>query len=157
MKTPYFSGMVYHGSYASHFTFKYCGYKMPACNNNYEIAAQIDESLFSQCQEFAWGYEGTATTRLAMDMLTIYAGYDASWSHNAGRVISDGTRYDLPKLRCPALPISFIKEHYKAFASEVVANLTDDWKLTFKQIDRWINKQTKGKTNERKSTKTKGG
>lgn len=133
-KVRYFSGIATNGTTSTNYSVTYCGRRHPACNNNYESAYEIDPELAEHLKEYAWGYEGEATSMLAMDMLLVYGGYDSGWSHHFHE--------SLPP-RFPPIPLGTLRKYHKAFASEVVANLPDNWKLTFKQIDRWIHKKEK--------------
>lgn len=88
-----------------------------------------DEYLALECH--AWGYDGLGPQLLACNILAYYA--------------TGGSD-------------EIARKYYKEFTTEVIANLPDKWELTEAEINQWLrNKQTKGKENERESTKTKGG
>lgn len=91
-----------------------------------------EEEFALECH--SWGYDGLGPQLLACNILAFYA---------------KGGSQDIAR------------KYYREFTTEVIANLPVDepWELTMEQIDRWLRNKTKtkGKTNERKSTKTKGG
>lgn len=153
---PYFEGAVTIGNETSFYRVTYCGFPFPACMN-------LSYHSFSLDVAYAWGYLGQAAHVLAMDILRVYAGYNASWTHNRGRRLSGKNYldmlYDIPELRSPPLPMEFIDTHCQQFADDVIANLPDNWKLTFEEIDLWVEKQeqqTKGKENARETESTQG-
>lgn len=146
-----FSGQIVRAGSSEFYKFQYAGCRMPACYNRDHYPPELCRNGV----EYAWGYEGNACSTLALDILMIYAGLHASHTHlGEWFEVQDVPYYNLPTRREPAMPLKFVYDHYKQFATDIIANLPDNWKLTFEEIDRWVEQQTKGKNNERESKTT---
>lgn len=89
-------------------------------------------------KSFSWGYEGNGSELLAVSLLGIYGA--PYWVGNIRSHLSGGgpRRASLNSI---VEQRAFVKKHYKAFATEVIANLPDNWTMTMEDIDRWVKEQ----------------
>lgn len=86
---------------------------------------------------YTWGYEGHGSALLAITLLGFYGA--RSLMGNIGSHFTEGP---LPKRGgTHEEQAAFVKKHYQAFASEVIANLPDNWTMTMEDIDKWVKEQ----------------
>lgn len=88
---------------------------------------------------YAWGYEGHGPALLAVVLLAFYGAQ--------GHILPTlGHLHDAPDPKREGTynsQVAFVKEHYQAFTSEVIANLPDNWTMTMEDIDKWVKEKEK--------------
>lgn len=169
-----FSGKIVEGSSGGVYSYvSVDGLRFPLCYGTlYERVGlprlTVDSLYGNKRYEFAWGYDGLSPQFLAATMLAVAMGigfcpkqfeFDgesvpvASIAHLGGDTRSKfGSIYlaNKPPPYCKNIPLK-VKQLYKQFTSEVVANFGDTWEITSEEILQWI----KEKESQRKSSVVK--
>lgn len=141
-----FSGSVVHGAGASHYQVRWDGSRVPLCHTPLFDACDVEflpDNLASVTFEerqvsmnkksYAWGYEGNGPALLAITLLGLYGA--RGWMSSTASHFAEPRPKRRGTLEEQA---AFVKQHHKAFTSEVIANLPDNWTMTMDDIDKWV-------------------
>lgn len=146
-----FSGSVTKAQGSSYYHLKFNGDMLPLCGG----------ALYSDCGElsriesynlgsyatpllYGWGYDSKDSRILAITMLGMYAGAGGM------AAVSHVPPYHPfpPKFPNIWAAREFVKKHYKAFTTEVIADLPDNWTMTMEDIDKWVKGKEKKKNDQ---------
>lgn len=146
-----FSGSVTKAQGSSYYQLKFNGDMLPLCGGNlyydcgelskietYNLGNYMTPTLYG------WGYDSKDSRILAITMLGMYAGAGgmATLSHISYRSPSPA-KFSNISISNILTAREFVKKHYKAFTTEVIANLPDNWTMTMDDIDKWVKEKEK--------------
>lgn len=93
---------------------------------------------------YAWGYYGRGPQILAVAILGVYGNLHDTEDRATDSMLAATTHGMPPKPKdAVCLGVPFVRDNYKAFASEVIAKLPDKWTLTKDDIDEWVKSRRK--------------
>lgn len=129
-----FKGMATVGMISTNYSLYYDDELIPFCRDVVrDMEQRVPMENRRYCKRdtaFGWGYEGVDPEVLAITLLGFYFGASMPGANQHDIIV--------PAMDLTPCSIEFVKQHYLAFTSEVIANLSDNWTMTMEDIDKWV-------------------